>query len=229
MNKDLNPAATKQRLLDAAVDIFTEQGFENAGVREICRRARANAAAVNYHFGGKERLYAEVLVSSHQRAMGKRRMPVLEDDPEHPERVLGAWIRWHLETLLREAPAGPLGKLMAREMFQPSPVFGELIRRSIAPMFRAVREIVGALLGDGATAEDIYLGTHSTIGQILLYRHAQPAFERIQGLVDEGILPGPGPLRLTEDLDALARHITDFSLAGLGAMRGRGESTGDLS
>lgn len=229
MSKNPTPTATKQRLLDAATDVFAEHGFENAGVREICRRAKANAAAVNYHFGGKERLYAEVLVSSHGRAMGKRRMPVLGDDPEHPERVLGAWVRWHLETLLREAPSGPLGKLMAREMFQPSPVFGELIRRSIAPMFRAVREVVGALLGDGATSDDIYLGTHSTIGQILLYRHAQPAFEQIQALVDDGVLPGPGPLHASRDLDALARHITEFSLAGLHAMRARGESTGGLS
>src|SRR5215831_1144132 len=57
------PAAdTRERLLEAAGQVFSEKGFRDATVREIVRRAGgANIAAVNYHFRDKEGLYAAVL------------------------------------------------------------------------------------------------------------------------------------------------------------------------
>ena len=52
---------TRQALLHHSADIFAESGFDRASVREITSRAGANQAAINYHFGGKEALYREVL------------------------------------------------------------------------------------------------------------------------------------------------------------------------
>ena len=52
---------TRQRLLTVAERLFADRGFKKVTVREICRAARANVAAVNYHFGDKLGLYREVL------------------------------------------------------------------------------------------------------------------------------------------------------------------------
>lgn len=51
---------TRSRILDAAERLFTEHGFEATTLRMITADAGANLAAVNYHFGSKEALIAEV-------------------------------------------------------------------------------------------------------------------------------------------------------------------------
>jgi len=61
---------TRQRLLRAGERLFGERGLKKVTVREICGAARANVAAVNYHFGDKLGLYREVLEGA-VRAMRK--------------------------------------------------------------------------------------------------------------------------------------------------------------
>lgn len=48
---------TKERLIRAALDLFSARGYHAASVRDICDAARANPGAVSYHFGGKRYLY----------------------------------------------------------------------------------------------------------------------------------------------------------------------------
>ena len=55
-DKDENPT-TRQRLLESACDLFAAKGFTKATNKEICDRAGANIAAVNYYFGSKQNLY----------------------------------------------------------------------------------------------------------------------------------------------------------------------------
>ena len=55
---------TRERLIESATRLFAERGFAKVTVREICKAARANVAAVNYHFGGKNGLYQEIVQSA---------------------------------------------------------------------------------------------------------------------------------------------------------------------
>ena len=50
---------TRCNLLNAACDIFAQKGYRDTKVADICERAGANVAAVNYHFGDKASLYKE--------------------------------------------------------------------------------------------------------------------------------------------------------------------------
>ncbi|MGC1518512.1 MAG: TetR family transcriptional regulator, partial [Azonexus sp.] len=51
---------TRERILDAAEQLFMEHGYEGTSMRQITGEAVVNLAAVNYHFGSKESLMQEV-------------------------------------------------------------------------------------------------------------------------------------------------------------------------
>jgi AcrR family transcriptional regulator len=55
-------ADTRDALLNAAREIFTEHGYEGATVRAIAKRADVDAAMVNHWFGGKEGLFAKAVL-----------------------------------------------------------------------------------------------------------------------------------------------------------------------
>lgn len=220
---DLAALDTKQRLIEAGLHVFAAHGFADAGLRTICSLAGANPAAVNYHFGDKSRFYAEVLTTAHRRAVERRPMPRLADDPADPAGVLRAWIRWFLELLLVEEGTGPLGRLMTREMADPTPALHRLME-SIAPVHQNLAEILGALIGEQAprTRQMCLL---SILGQCHFYKHAQPAMRSLRHAVPEPPatfdgLDGEGGYAV----DAIAEHIATFSLAGIAA-----RGTGDVS
>lgn len=53
--------STKQRILEAAEDLFARHGFTGTSLRQVTSAAKVNLAAVNYHFGSKDHLIEEVL------------------------------------------------------------------------------------------------------------------------------------------------------------------------
>ncbi|MCG8462453.1 MAG: TetR family transcriptional regulator, partial [Holophagales bacterium] len=85
----LDEGDTKERPIAAGIEIFARRGFADASVRSTCAEARLNPAALSYHFGGKAPFYAEVRATYHLRAVARRPIPRLDDDPRHPEKVLG--------------------------------------------------------------------------------------------------------------------------------------------
>lgn len=59
MNKSLGPRA--QEILDTAVRLFAERGYDGVSVRDICAELKLNSSVISYYFGGKKELYLEVL------------------------------------------------------------------------------------------------------------------------------------------------------------------------
>jgi AcrR family transcriptional regulator len=202
---------TRDRLLWAAGEVFAERGFRSATVREICQRAGANVAAVNYHFGDKETLYVEVLSLAHRCAAEGEEGP----DAGGPAAArLGAFVRGVLRRMLDDGRPAWQGKLMAMEMVEPTHALPMLAKREIAPKFQALRAIVGELLGPAATARRTRMAAASIVGQCLFYKHARPVLAIIAP--EQGYGPA--------DIDAMADHITAFSLAALRGMAAGGRA-----
>ncbi len=54
--------STYNKLIEAGVKLFGEQGYDAVSVRDIVRESEANLSAISYHFGGKAELYKAVVI-----------------------------------------------------------------------------------------------------------------------------------------------------------------------
>ncbi|MEN0088087.1 MAG: TetR family transcriptional regulator, partial [Pseudomonadota bacterium] len=58
---ELGAEQTKRAILEAAVNLFGDKGYESTTVRDLIAHAGVNLGAINYHFGGKEGLRFAVI------------------------------------------------------------------------------------------------------------------------------------------------------------------------
>ena len=62
-------ASTRERLLEAACELFGAEGYDAVGIRDICDLADTNLAAISYHFHGKHELYVEAWTQAFKRTI----------------------------------------------------------------------------------------------------------------------------------------------------------------
>lgn len=201
---------TRDRLLDAAEDLFSARGYRATSVRDITSRGECNLAAVNYHFGGKQNLYREMF-HRRLRALRDRRIAsihrVLEEAGRRatPEIVLHAFTTAFLEPHLEESRGRLLMRLIAREAADPHLSPGTFRKEMMGPvqeeLARALRAVCPGLK-DGASRRCI----HSIVAQlvqVVQVRHV------------------PAPVGCKEagdfDLSRVIDHIVRFSAAGIRA------------
>lgn len=200
---------TKQRLIEAAGEIFAQKGFHKATVRTICARARTNGAAVNYHFGNKESLYIAVLEYAYQCSHQKFPHDIGLDGEATPAQRLRAFVRSYLLRIFDEGRPAWHGKLLASEMSQPTAALDDLMDKFVRPRTAKLIELAGELLGETVDSEQVRLCARSIIGQCLFYYNCRPIISRL--FPEQDYSPA--------DIENLADHITQFSLGALHGLR----------
>lgn len=207
---DEKPQNTKERLLQAASAIFAEKGFHDATVAEICETAEANIAAVNYHFGDKEKLYAEVWAYVHQKVREQTQLP---DD--HHEIGAEAWLRQfmhdRLKTIFSEGEASLLPKLAYREMIDPAPSHNTLFKTYLLPHRKRAQNAIRDFLGDGFSENQLELATINFMG---VHISMNIGHQKCQKLIACG---GMVPLDLKTE--QLIQQVEDFAIGGLNAIK----------
>jgi AcrR family transcriptional regulator len=202
----------KEKILDAAGDVFGRKGYKAATIREICKAAGVNVASINYYFGGKEDLYRTVVMDLISRTFDRYPVDDGVDGRSSPGDRLRAFIQGALRRLL--APDGlsgypGKGQLVARELAAPSPFLDDMVNEFIRPTAAVLSAIIAELLGTGAAIKDIMRCQISVIGQCFHYAMARPIVTRLV------------PMDFSDPIiiDELTDHITRFSLAGIESVR----------
>jgi AcrR family transcriptional regulator len=161
---------TRERLLRAAAHVFAERGHDEGTVRDVCRRAHANVAAVSYHFGSKDRLYLETLRWAMSLCQGGDTAELLSfagrPGLSKEERLVGTVRRFALG-MLAERPKWHF-RLMFRELTSPTVAIDAIVREFLEPRFEALRGAIAPFL-PGADDATVALHVMSVIGQILYH------------------------------------------------------------
>jgi AcrR family transcriptional regulator len=197
--------ATRQRLIEAAGEVFAEIGYEAATVRRICDKAQANVAAVNYHFRDKMGLYTAVLEQSLCLANYHDLREAAEGDPEQA-------IARIVHVLTRRILATERGswhvRIMAHEIARPTEALDRVVAQVTGPNYAVLRGVLARRLGLHPDDDAVRYCAHSIFAQIVHYAHARPVIARLWP-----------EFRVTEErIEQVAQHITRFSIAGLRAI-----------
>jgi TetR/AcrR family transcriptional regulator, regulator of cefoperazone and chloramphenicol sensitivity len=205
---NVNGKETENRLLEAAGEIFAKYGYRAATVRQICEKAGANIAAVNYHFGDKEGLYLAVLRSV-PNAYAEKYPPGSGLKPgATAELKLRAYVESLLQRVFDEGRPGWHTKIIAREMIEPTRALDTLLEEVARPIHQELASIVRELLGPGVSQALLRRSTLSIMSQCVYYHHARTVIRRLY----------PEQKYDPEEIEQLATHITQFSLAALKAL-----------
>lgn len=180
-------ADTRQRLVDAALDVFGRHGFEGASTRQIAREAGANLAAIVYHFGGKEGLQvavAEHLVGRVSALIGPTLADVAKpealDSPAAARAAVVRLLEAYADVLLGEQEAERWARFIVREQMQPTAAFEVVYTMMGGALTTAVRLVAVALDRDPED-ESVRLQTVALMGQVLVFRVAHTLVLRRMG------------------------------------------------
>lgn len=199
---------TRQRLIDAASELFAERGFNHVSIRDICAAANANVAAVNYYFHDKWGLYKVILDMIVEDSM-KMIEEVHSNAPgTPPDEKLRKYVHGFLSHGLSKSAErdSRRSRLMGREMVDPTPGLDIFIQGVILPNSMRLAATIGELAG--LPPADPRVGACVGSVQTQIVGYFGPMIRRI--VPDLKFTP--------EVIASIADHITAFSLAGIRAV-----------
>jgi TetR/AcrR family transcriptional regulator, regulator of cefoperazone and chloramphenicol sensitivity len=198
---------TRERIVEVASRLFADQGFRHVTVREICGEAGANVAAVNYYFGDKLGLYRDVVERGIAMMQQTTELATRRGAAQPPEERLSLYIDAYVRRLLGNGGDSWLHRLMSKEMADPTPALDEIVERVIKPRIRVLSEMVAEIIGCDYRDPRVMLSVASIQAQCTMAL-PHPIADRVR----------PRPKWVPSHVDALVRHIVEFSIAGVRAI-----------
>jgi len=202
---DSSAFSTKQRILEAAENLFARHGFAGASLRQVTATAQVNLAAVNYHFGSKDRLIEEVFrrrldelnarrLVALKRALARSK-PTLED-------VLAAFIKPALELSLDRSGGQAFVRVLARAYAE----YNERLRKFLSDNY-------GHVLKEFATAFAALLPQLEK--EELYWRLDIVAGALTYAMADFGVIKRRTGQSERDYRERAAQHLIRFAAAGL--------------
>lgn len=209
---DAEDRSTPARLIEAAGKIFAEKGFERTTGKEICARAGANIAAINYYFGSMEGLYGAVLDIAQERFITFDAISKAAGLQTGARAKLRALAMLAAERLTAPVSRSWVFRVLAREMAAPSPAFHAIREREIPPRARLICGIVAEIVDLPPDHPAVARGAISIIAPLAML-----------SIADRRMIVRAFPSLALGEAGAadLGEHFYRYAMAGLADIRKR--------
>jgi AcrR family transcriptional regulator len=203
-------ANTRDRIMQTAEALFAEDGFDAVSMRDITALARVNLASINYHFGSKMALLAEV-VASRANVLVEQRLALLaqaeRDRNARPklEGVIAAFLRPAFEMSLQPGGVHHMrlrARLAVERIGMTKSQFEQIFDASNQKFIDALAEAL-----PDCPRTEIYWGFHCLLG-VVVYTMANSG--RIQHLSNGACDP--------RDVEATLARVVPFVAEGFRAL-----------
>lgn len=197
-------ASTKERILAAAEVLFAQRGFDGASLRQLTAAAGVNLAAVNYHFGSKDKLVEQVF-RRRLDALNASRLAALSRiagaADTTVEDVLGAYIRPALD-LSHDGSGSLFMRVLARAFAEHDDSLRQFLSANYGHVMRQFTAEFARLLPQLSKPE-LYWRIDLVTGALT---HAMSGFGMIQRKSD---------VSEHAHREQTAQHLIRFAAAGL--------------
>lgn len=201
---------TKEALLEAAGELFADLGLEGVSIRSISRKAKANIAAVHYHFGSKENLYLEVVrhVMTKTRCTLAATFLARREEWCHTPTKCSEVIYRLVEERIRQYFPGVhprwYGRLFMRILLNPTPALWKLAEEIVMPDLDQLREVLRYCKAN-MTAPESELWADTLVGQLCHYVFAEQFIQ---------LMPAQKVFDATFQ-ERVLRHVSSLIIKGL--------------
>ena len=204
---------TKEKILDAAEQLFADHGFAATSLRAITAGADVNLAAVNYHFGSKDSLIQDVF-ERRLAPLNRERLELLDrleseagDEAPSLEGIVEAFVGPALRMGRDPDRGGPaMMRLLGHIYSEP----GERIEEQLHGQFEEVGERFTTALGRALpelSPAEVFWRLMFIVGSML---HTMAMCEHLSHLLGD-------KFGESTDADSILRHMVPFLVAGLQA------------
>jgi AcrR family transcriptional regulator len=201
-------AATRDALMAAGTALFAERGYDGVPVATIAQRAGVNKAMINYHFGGKRKLYLAIVSATFSDiAAGVEKVAA---SPRPAPEVLREVIAVVADMATRRHPH--FCSMMLREVVAGGKHLEPELIDNPARILGAVQRVVARGVGDGDFRPVDPLLTHLSLVGSLVFFFATARFRARVLAARRPAVPAP-------DAATYVRHIQDLLTHGLAADR----------
>ena len=204
-NRRTDGQATRERLLEAAGELFAADGYAQTTAKAVADRAKVSVTLINYHFDGREGLYRAVLIEAHRR-LGK--LSDLRDlaESDLPSTAKLRVLIYELVRLATKRQPGWHVNVLAKEIFTPSANFPVLFEAEVPPKLAIIKEILSAITAipvDDPALVRCVISVLAPCSMLLVAARG-----------------APGPLDEVRRMPrgAIITHLHTFALAGLEAI-----------